>query len=213
MPHNQPLGPRITDAQIAAAIRDLAAIFDNLEWRSGDTFTITVAALEAAIQQRGHSLACVRQLFSHLRAEGVFTRVELYEHGTTHCWGRWEQEVTPGETIPHFSIAYDAWHGHLAGGQQAAETSATITPTERETIAIPNHPLTNPGPRLVENPNGPRDKFIYDNLANGKSRAWIRNRINNRSSWEPLDTEQGVSAAARRYALRHRLSWPINREV
>jgi hypothetical protein len=61
------------------------------------------------------------------------------------------------------------------------------------------------------NPNDPRDKFIYDNLAAGKTRAWIRNRINKKKTWEALHTEQGISAAAKRYASRHDLAWPLPR--
>jgi hypothetical protein len=67
------------------------------------------------------------------------------------------------------------------------------------------------GVLVIANPNDPRDKFIYEHMAKGKTRAWIRNRVSARKPWERLESDQGVSDAARRYAVRHNLPWPIHR--
>ena len=62
-----------------------------------------------------------------------------------------------------------------------------------------------------ENPNDKRDEFAYTSLKAGKSLQVIKNKINNRRAWQPLESLQGVSAAAKRYALRQRppLPWPV----
>lgn len=62
----------------------------------------------------------------------------------------------------------------------------------------------------IPNPNDARDKFCYDKMMQGKNRAWIRNHL--RKTWEQLESEQAVSAAAKRYAARHNLPWPISRQ-
>src|SRR5262249_21857331 len=64
---------------------------------------------------------------------------------------------------------------------------------------------------VLPNANDRRDKFICESMAKGKTRAVIRNEVNKRKSWETLDSEQAVSAAAKRYANRQGLPWPINR--
>lgn len=63
----------------------------------------------------------------------------------------------------------------------------------------------------TSNSNDPRDQFIYESRIEGKTRAWIRNKVNARKSWEALESEQAVSAAAKRYSKRHDLPWPIKR--
>lgn len=82
---------------------------------------------------------------------------------------------------------------------ESAEKIRTWLASEKAKAAIP--PATNP--------NDARDKFCYDKMASGKTRAWIRNHLS--TSWEPLNSEQGVSAAAKRYAERRSLPWPIQR--
>jgi hypothetical protein len=122
-------GPRVTDAQIEAAMRDLAAMFDDSDWHPGDTITIAKTDLEAALREKGHSLACVRHVCELLLAQRVFTRVEHYEKGTTLSWGNWEHEVTPGETIPAFRVAYDAWYRSLVKSQRTPESDNISLPT------------------------------------------------------------------------------------
>jgi hypothetical protein len=132
MPDHTPLGPRITDVQKQAATTDVEAFFDNLDWRSGDILTIVIAEFEAVIQQKGHSLACVRQLFGHYLTEGVFTRAEQYLKGTTLCWGGFGQEVTPGVTVPVFKVAHADWYRYLAESQRASESGDIPMPPTGE---------------------------------------------------------------------------------
>jgi len=59
------------------------------------------------------------------------------------------------------------------------------------------------------NPNESRDKYCYEQMMDGKTRAWIKNHV--KPAWYSIDSEQGISEAAKRYAKRHRLPWPIPR--
>jgi hypothetical protein len=56
-----------------------------------------------------------------------------------------------------------------------------------------------------------RDNCIYHWMVEQKSLQWIKNRVNKRKSWEPLDTVQGVSLAGKRFATKHHLPWPVQR--
>jgi hypothetical protein len=60
-----------------------------------------------------------------------------------------------------------------------------------------------------KNASDERDKFAYTSLTDGKTLQEIKNKINSKRKWEPLESVQGVSAAAKRYAERHSLPWPI----
>jgi hypothetical protein len=60
------------------------------------------------------------------------------------------------------------------------------------------------------NCNDPRDRFCYTSLKNGESLKWIMQEVNKRKKWESLSTEQAVSQAAKRYAERKELPWPLN---
>jgi hypothetical protein len=75
---------------------------------------------------------------------------------------------------------------------------------------LPSNIPQQAAPLVLENPNDPRDKFIYENMAKGKTRIWVKNHL--KKSWEQLESEQAVSAAARRYAERHKLLWPLRRK-
>jgi hypothetical protein len=66
-----------------------------------------------------------------------------------------------------------------------------------------------PGTKL--NPNDSRDCFCYEGLRAGRSLKWIRTEVNKRADWEGFETDQGVSAAAMRYAKREDLPWPLKR--
>lgn len=59
------------------------------------------------------------------------------------------------------------------------------------------------------NTNDPRDKFIYESLHAGESLDWIKDNVKAKKEWDELDTPQGVSQAAMRYAERNGLTWPI----
>jgi hypothetical protein len=74
--------------------------------------------------------------------------------------------------------------------------------------------LCPPVPRAAAtppNPNDPRDRFIYEARRKGKSLAWIKAEVEARDKWEALTTIPGISMAARRYARRQGLSWPVNK--
>lgn len=57
----------------------------------------------------------------------------------------------------------------------------------------------------------PRDRYCYEQIADGTTLKLIREGVIRRRRWEPIDTVQGVSHAAKRYALRHSLRWPPRR--
>jgi hypothetical protein len=57
----------------------------------------------------------------------------------------------------------------------------------------------------------PRDKFIYEELQKGSSLQVIKNAVNENREWESLETVNGVSQAAKRYAGRKGLPWPVER--
>jgi hypothetical protein len=58
--------------------------------------------------------------------------------------------------------------------------------------------------------NDKRDKFCYEQRRKGRSLKDIMAAVNKRRSWEPIATPQGVSQAAKRYALAKKLPWPLN---
>lgn len=102
--------------------------------------------------------------------------------------------------------------------QDMADVVSAIAPPpaagtgESGTSEEPSGPAKQPPPKpslSIPNPNDPRDKFCYNNMVKGKTRAWIKNRLE--ESWESLASEQGISDAAKRYAGRKNLPWPICR--
>jgi hypothetical protein len=70
--------------------------------------------------------------------------------------------------------------------------------------------LLTPATLTPRKPN-PRDKFCYDQRSKGRSLKEILAAVNKRTKWEPIDTVQGVSAAAKRHAKANELPWPVNR--
>lgn len=70
--------------------------------------------------------------------------------------------------------------------------------------------LEPPAPADSSNPNDERDDFCYRNLKT-KKLCSIRAEVNANPLWEPLTTDQSVSAAAGRFAQRKRLPWPVVR--
>lgn len=56
-----------------------------------------------------------------------------------------------------------------------------------------------------------RDKYCYERMAAGDSLKGIREAVNARQAWDSLDTDQGVSEAAKRYATIHGKRWPVER--
>jgi len=57
--------------------------------------------------------------------------------------------------------------------------------------------------------NEERDQYCYEQKRAGKTWREIQRVVNGTPRWEPLESEQGVSQAARRYAERHNRKWPI----
>lgn len=58
----------------------------------------------------------------------------------------------------------------------------------------------------------PRNKYCYDCRAAGQSLQAIKNAVNARDDeWEPIDSLQGISQAAKRYAELFNKPWPIKR--
>jgi hypothetical protein len=58
-------------------------------------------------------------------------------------------------------------------------------------------------------PNDPRDEFCYKQLKRKRSLAQLMLEVNEREDWERLESEQAVSQAAKRYASRRSLVWPL----
>ena len=56
-----------------------------------------------------------------------------------------------------------------------------------------------------------RDNYIYFAIHDGTALKEIKNKVNANKDWQPLDQLPSVSAAARRFARRHNLPWPIAR--
>jgi hypothetical protein len=80
-------------------------------------------------------------------------------------------------------------------------------PGESEDLLIATLASISPKP----SPNDPRDKFCYQMKTRKKSNAWIKLKVDERKRWEPITTEAGIPQAARRYAERKNLPWPIPR--
>lgn len=56
-----------------------------------------------------------------------------------------------------------------------------------------------------------RNNYIYFAMVDGKHLKEIKNRVNEKQDWERLDNLESVSAAAKRFAKKHNLQWPIQR--
>jgi hypothetical protein len=54
----------------------------------------------------------------------------------------------------------------------------------------------------------PRDKFCYEQRVKRIPLKTIMQKVNKRKGWEPLETVQGVSQAAKRHAQAQGLTWP-----
>jgi hypothetical protein len=61
----------------------------------------------------------------------------------------------------------------------------------------------------IQNQNEARDKFCYEQMLKGEPRKTIR--ANLECSWEQIESDQGITAAAKRYAKRNNKTWPIER--
>jgi hypothetical protein len=72
----------------------------------------------------------------------------------------------------------------------------------------PDNQTPTPGGK-PKNHNDARDKTAYELRRKGKSLQEIKNQINAKRRWQPLESVQGVSAAAKRYAQRNNLPWPV----
>lgn len=94
----------------------------------------------------------------------------------------------------------------------AEQRSQPPQPTLSAPVPVPTtHNAGQQRPRRKRpNGNDARDKFIYDRLRKGHTLAGIRSELDGRSGWEILTSEQGISQAAKRYAGRHELPWPID---
>jgi hypothetical protein len=134
---------------------------------------------------------------NHTVLESLLGGLALVEkEAKSRLLGRWFRELTEEQ-----AAEFDEKRQDHSGAQQGRATR------EEQRHAGKGG---NGGP-VIENPNDRRDRFIYVKLKKGKTRAWIKNRLAERRTWEPLESEQGISAAARRYAQRHDLPWPIKR--
>ena len=56
-----------------------------------------------------------------------------------------------------------------------------------------------------------RDACIYKWMTKGETLKTILNRVKEHDEWEELYTVQSISAAAKRFAERHGMAWPIQR--
>ena len=110
----------------------------------------------------------------------------------------WRAEVGPLKALPE-----------MPGATNYHEAAAALDVFQRAVEKLSDSSPSETPPASKENPNDKRDKFAYTSLKAGKSLQVIKNKINNRRTWEPLESVQGVSAAAKRYAERHSLPWPI----
>jgi hypothetical protein len=141
-----------------------------------------------------------------------------------NCADRLEKFATQAEESEDFgkALAIKAMMSGQAGKASALIHEASSLPDVAGRLAnclrgeILSELRTLPADRTAKstgrptNANDPRDKFIYEQMEKGKNLTWIKNRVNRKKSWQHLDTDQAVSAAARRYALRNALPWPIN---
>ena len=100
-------------------------------------------------------------------------------------------------SFPRLILDYDDPDHYLAT-QYQPEPRAPSTNPKQSTSSV-----------IIVNPNDARDRFIYESMIKGMTRQWIMARLKN--EWEPLTTEQSITAAARRYASRHSFQWPIKR--
>lgn len=57
--------------------------------------------------------------------------------------------------------------------------------------------------------NPQRDRFIYERMKKGDSLKDIKTALETRPTWEVLHTEQAISQAAKRYAKKHGMKWPL----
>lgn len=53
-----------------------------------------------------------------------------------------------------------------------------------------------------------RDKWIYELCVQGVPLWTIKTKLDGRTTWDPIESEQGIDQAARRYAKRHKLPAP-----
>jgi hypothetical protein len=64
--------------------------------------------------------------------------------------------------------------------------------------------------RKTKSPNDDRDEYCYEQIkAQKKSLAAIRTEVNGNKDWDAIYTDQGISEAAKRYAKRKGLPWPV----
>ena len=63
--------------------------------------------------------------------------------------------------------------------------------------------------RKRQSGNEGRDRYCYTQLKAGKALKEIQTGVNRQQGWDPLETPQAVSQAAKRYAQRHGKKWPI----
>lgn len=57
--------------------------------------------------------------------------------------------------------------------------------------------------------NNKRDAFIYKEMKAGRNLAGIKVKVNEHKEWYLIDTDQGISQAAKRYAERTKKPWPL----
>jgi hypothetical protein len=100
-------------------------------------------------------------------------------------------------------------------GATKADDPQMTTAAEQGVQTGGNGPSDSQRPPTLKQQNSsgtvnPRDKYCYNRMSRGDSLQVIKNAINRRRGWDPLDTIQGVSAAAKRYAIKHGRPWPIS---
>ena len=116
--------------------------------------------------------------------------------------------VVVGESLPEpvWNRVYDIC-GEIYGEMVRLDPDAQPRP-------LPSQTATTAGPtENLNSPNDPRDKFIYTSMSKNVGLAAIKGQISSQQAWEQLYTEQAVSMAARRYAQRKGLPWPVRRST
>jgi hypothetical protein len=77
----------------------------------------------------------------------------------------------------------------------------------RGAIDVLKKPLTK---RVKPKPNAARDKRIYGWKKSGKTGEQILNLIRKTAAFEPVETVQAVTVAAKRWAIRNKQPWPLS---
>jgi hypothetical protein len=128
-------GPVLTAEQMAAVGNDFALIMQNLDWHPGEVHAIDEWRLENALQQKGHTLACVRAYIQDLLGKGVCQRQATRDIPSTLMYPNgFMVEVAGDEFTWQLMLSHDAWYGYLT--PPPANAKQPDTPAA---LPSPNH--------------------------------------------------------------------------